>query len=155
MNIKSLLITCLTVIVFTQCSCLKESASSVNTVGNTDSLSNITGKWFWYKTLIHDTSGGRTGIDTFYNDYSTYDFSNNQIVYTSAYYKSNNTTVNDSMKYYVKAARIGFVRFTSPTDTGWFDIKSCNSNNFMMYTKSIYTTTNPPTAVEYWQYFAK
>lgn len=153
--IRIVLFTCLIGCVFAQCSCYKETASPVVTTVNKDSVSYITGKWFWYKTLIHDTSSGRTGIDTFYNDYSTYDFKSNNMVYTSAYYKSNNSTVNDSMQYFIKAGRIGFARFTSLSDTGWFDIKNCNSSNFMMYTKSVYTSTNPPTAVEYWQYFAK
>jgi len=155
MIIRTTLIPFSAILIISLSSCLKEAASTANVGGNADSLSYITGKWFWYKTLIHDTSRGQTGIDTFYNDYSTYDFRNNNMVYTSAYYKSNNSTVNDSMQYYIKRTKIGFVRYTSTADTSWFDIKNCNSSNFMMYTKSVYTSTNPPTAVEYWQYFAK
>ena len=137
-------------------SCTKKIIDPVNiTTGNNDSLSYISGKWFWYKTLIHDTSRGRTATDTFYNDLSTYDFSKNHVVYTTAYYKYNNSTVNDSMKYYISGSRLGLVRFTTLNDTGWYDIKNCNSTYLMIYSKAVYTSTNPPTAVEYWQYFAK
>ncbi len=136
-------------------SCLKESATPLNLTGSVDTTKILTGKWFWYKTLIHDTSSGQTGVDTFYNDYSIYDFRSNHLVYTSAYYKFNNSTVNDSMHYFISKGKLGTVRFTSPNDTSWFTITNLDSNYFSIYIKNIYTSTNPPTAVEYWQYFAK
>ena len=137
-------------------SCTNKIVDPINSpIVNNDSLSYISGKWFWYKTLIHDTSRGRTAIDTSYNDLSTYNFTKNHIVYTTAYYSLSNSTVNDSMKYYINGSRIGFVRFTSLNDTGWNEIKNCNSTYLMIYNKAIYSSTNPPTAVEYWQYFAK
>ena len=109
-------------------SCKIVMVTNLNTTANADSLCNISGKWFWYKTLINDTSGGKTKIDTFYNDNSTYNFTHNHVVYTSAFYRSDNSTANDSMKYSISGSKIGFVRFTSLSDTNWYDIKNCNIN---------------------------
>ena len=136
--IRTILFACITIFVITLNSCIKKIDSPLNNTVKSDTLSYITGKWFWYKTLIHDTSGGKTSVDTFYNDYSTYDFSKNHVVYTSEYYKFNNTTANDSMKYFIKGSQLGLVRFTSLTDTFWNDIKYCNSTSLMIYNKSVY-----------------